>query len=206
MIRKLIVIVAALASLALVFAACTNSSLTPEPSSTPTPAPEPSSTPTPAPEPEPTPAPNPEPASAPNPGPRPAGPIGATWIEGQVSGDDQTVSLPLSELESNWNTHFKLSTTDGDINFMAYIFDGEVYVRANVCPPCKSVGFALDEGARKLICDRCATTFAAETGAGIAGACVDYPKASVAFEISGGNIVMAGSDLLGAYQETLLPG
>ncbi len=210
MTRKLIVIVAALASLALVFAACTGSSSTPEPtpapepSSTPTPAPEPSSTPTPAP--EPTPAPAPEPTSAPNPEPRPSGPIGATWIEAQIDGDSQTVSLPLSELESNWNTHFKLGTTDGDVNFMAYIFDGEVYVRANVCPPCKSVGFALDEGAEKLICDRCATTFAAETGAGIAGACVDYPKASVAYEISDGNIVMAGSDLLGAYQETLLPG
>lgn len=200
--KKLIVIVAALASLALVFAACAGPSSTPEP----TPAPAPTPAPEPVPAPEPTPAPEPEPASAPNPEPRPAGSIGATWIEAQVNGDNQTVSLPLSELESNWNTHFKLSTTDGDINFMAYVFDGEVYVRANICPPCKSVGFALDEAARKLICDRCATTFAAETGAGIAGACVDYPKASVAYEISGGNIVMAGSDLLGAHQETLLPG
>jgi len=186
--KKLIVIVAALASLALFFAACAGPSSTPEPAA----APEPGSTPTPAP--EPTPSPN----------PRPSGPIEATWIEPQVSGG--TLSIPVSELEDNWNVHFGLDAADGDMNFMAYIFDGEVYVRANVCPPCKSVGFALDETARKLICDRCATTFAAETGAGIAGACVDYPKAPVAYEISDGNIVMAGSDLLEAYQETLLPG
>ena len=190
MLKKLIVIVTALASLVLFFTACAGPSSTPEP------------TPVPAPTPAPEPTPIPEPTQSLN--PRPSGPIEATWIEPQVSGG--TVSIPVSELKDNWNVHFGLDVADGDMNFMAYIFDGEVYVRANVCPPCKSVGFALDEAVRKLICDRCATTFAAETGAGIAGACVDYPKASVAYEISDGNMVMAGSDLLEAYQETLLPG
>jgi len=37
-------------------------------------------------------------------------------------------------------------------------------------------------------------------------ACVDFPKASVPYEISDGNIVMKGTDLIAAYQDTLEPG
>jgi len=205
---KKIGIGAALVSLILIFASCASPAPTPEPTPNPTPTPEPTPNPAPNPEPEPAPAPTPEPepTPAPNPEPRPSGPIEATWIQVQVDQDSQTVSIPSSELENNWNTHFKLETTEGDINFMAYIFDGEIYVRANVCPPCRSVGFSLDENKDILICDRCATIFNAETGAGIEGACVDYPKAAAAYEISDGNLVIKGSDLLAAYQETLLPG
>ena len=90
------------------------------------------------------------------------------------------------------------------MNFMAYTLDGEIYVRANVCPPCRSIGFSLEEDI--LICDRCATTFKAKTGDGIKGACVDFPKASVPYEITDGNIVMRGDDLLAAYQDTVKPG
>ena len=90
------------------------------------------------------------------------------------------------------------------MNFMAYVLDGEIYVRANVCPPCQSVGFSL--GKDVLICDRCATTFEARTGEGIEGACVDFPKASVPYEIIDGNIVMKGTDLIAAYQDTTEPG
>ncbi len=129
------------------------------------------------------------------------GPIQATWIEPQVVGD--TVSIPLSEVEDNWNVHFNLQTPD-DMNFMAYIVDGETFVRANVCPPCRSTGFSLEEVV--LICDRCATTFEAKTGGGIEGACVAFPKASVPYEINGGNIVMNSADLTTAYQDTLEPG
>jgi len=128
-------------------------------------------------------------------------PIKATWIEPQVVGD--AVSIPLSEVQNKWNVHFNLQTQD-DMNFMAYIVDGETYVRANVCPPCWSTGFALDEAV--LICDRCATTFKAQTGEGIAGACVGYPKASVPYEIREGSIVMNSTDLTAAYQNTVEPG
>ena len=161
-------------------------------------------TPTPTPAPNPTPAPPPPPVLTPNPNPKPSGPIEATWIEPQLDGN--TASIPVSEVEDNWNIHFKLETEDGKMNFMAYILDGEIYVRANVCPPCQSVGFSLDENEDILICDRCATIFDAGTGAGLEGACVDYPKASASYEISDGNLIIKGSDLLGAYQETLLPG
>ena len=59
-------------------------------------------------------------------------PIKATWIEPQVAGD--TVSIPISEVENNWNVHFNVKTPDEDMNFMAYVLDGETHVRANVCP------------------------------------------------------------------------
>jgi nitrite reductase/ring-hydroxylating ferredoxin subunit len=89
------------------------------------------------------------------------------------------------------------------MNFMAYVLDGEIYVRANVCPPCWSIGFSLDEDI--LICDRCATRFKAQTGEGISGACVGYPKAAVPYEINNGNIVMNSTALVAAYQDTIEP-
>ncbi len=132
----------------------------------------------------------------------PPGPIKATLIEPQVAGD--IVSIPVSEVESNRNVRFKVEAQDGDMNFMAYVLDGEIYVRANVCPPCQSIGFSLDEDI--LVCDRCATRFRAQTGEGISGACVNFPKASVTYEINSGNIVMNSTDLITAYQDTLEPG
>ena len=142
------------------------------------------------------------PTSTPAPNPNPSGPIKAAWIEPQVAGD--TVSIPVSEVENNSNIHFTLGTKDGNINFMEYIVDGEIYVRANVCPPCRSIGFSLQKDI--LVCDTCRTTFKAKTGEGIEGACVDFPKASVPYEIEGGNIVMKSTDLIAAYQSTLNPG
>jgi nitrite reductase/ring-hydroxylating ferredoxin subunit len=140
--------------------------------------------------------------SGPTSNPTPSGPIKATLIEPQVTGD--IVSIPVSEVENNWNVSFKVETQDGNMNFMAYVLDGEIYVRANVCPPCQSTGFSLDEAV--LICDRCATTFNAQTGVGIKGACVNFPKASVPYEIKNGNIVMNSTDLITAYKDTLEPG
>jgi nitrite reductase/ring-hydroxylating ferredoxin subunit len=183
-------------SLVLILAGCAGSTSPPASAPTSPPAPVPTSPPAPTPAPTPTPPPN----------PKPSGPIEATWIEPQLEGD--TVSIPVSEIEDNWNTHFKLRTeVDGKsvrLNFMAYILDGEIYVRANVCPPCRSVGYALENDI--LICDTCATTFNAKTGDGIGGACVDYPKATVPYEITNGQLVMNGADLITAYEDTLNPG
>ena len=142
------------------------------------------------------------PTPNPTPNPKPSGPIEAAWIEPQVAGD--TVSIPVSEVENNWNVHFNVKAQGEDMNFMAYVLDGEIHVRANVCPPCKSIGFSL--GGDILICDRCATTFKAKTGEGIQGACVDFPKASVPYEIKDSNVVMKGTDLTIAHQDTIEPG
>ncbi len=125
-------------------------------------------------------------------------PIKAKWIEPQVVGD--IVSIPVSEVENSKMTHFKLATIDGDIAFMAYDIDGKLNVRANVCPPCRSIGFSLSKDT--LICDTCRTTFKAKTGDGISGACVGYPKAAIPYEISDGKVVMRGNDLLAADQNT----
>ena len=124
--------------------------------------------------------------------------IQATWIEPQVLGD--TISIPITEVEKDWNVHFNLKAQDGDMNFMAYVLDGEIYVRANICPPCHSIGFSLQQST--LVCDTCGTVFDAETGAGVEGACVAYPKAAVAYNIDNGTIIMKGIDLVAAYQGT----
>jgi len=123
-------------------------------------------------------------------------------VEPQVDGN--IVSIPVSEVEDNWNIHFKLNIADGNQNFMAYTVDGKTYVRANVCPPCRSVGFSLQGNI--LVCDTCKTTFEAKTGDGIKGACVDFPKAAVPYEITDGNIVMSEANLIAAYRDTLQPG
>lgn len=128
--------------------------------------------------------------------------IEATWIEPQVVGE--IISIPISAVENYTITHFDFRAQDNDMTFMAYDLNGEIYVRANICPPCHSIGFSLDGDI--LVCDRCATKFNAQTGAGISGACVNYPKASVPYEVADGNIVMNSTDLITAYQDTIEPG
>jgi len=129
-------------------------------------------------------------------------PIRATQVTARVEGD--TVLIPVGEVANAKNTRFTLKTVAGEVNFMAYTVEEDLYVRANVCPPCRSIGFSLKE--KTLICDRCATTFNAETGAGIKGACVNFPKAGVPYTFKDGKIMMKVSDLATAYQNTLEPG
>lgn len=137
--------------------------------------------------------------AAPNPQ---GGPIPGTWVDVEVDGD--TVNLPLALVEQHVNTHFSLQTGGREVAFMAYILDGTTYVRANACPPCRSRGFALDGNI--LVCDACATKFEASDGSGIEGACVNYPKAAVQHDIVDGAITMSLSDLVNAYDETLVEG
>lgn len=127
--------------------------------------------------------------------------IKATWINPQVLGD--IISIPTSEVENDQIIHFEFRTQDKDMTFMAYNLSGQIYVRANICPPCHSIGFSLQKST--LVCDTCGTVFDAKTGAGISGACVDYPKAAVSYEINGGNITIQGTDLVTAYQDTVNP-
>ena len=136
------------------------------------------------------------------PAPKPAGPIKAKEISPTVSGD--TVSIPLNIVQTSWNSHFLVNTPGGTMGFMAYVLDNTIYIRASICPPCRGKTYTLD--GNTLVCDVCATTFNAKTGIGIAGACVNYPKASVAYTSVDGNLVMKISDLNTAYQNTLKPG
>ena len=131
-----------------------------------------------------------------------AGPIAGSWIEPEIDGD--TVVVPVAVVESGVNTKFSVPLSDRTLDFMAYMLDGTVHVRANVCPPCLSQGFALDDDV--LVCDACATTFDAVTGEGLAGACVDYPKAEARCSVENGLISMTLEDLVRAYDETLVSG
>jgi nitrite reductase/ring-hydroxylating ferredoxin subunit len=140
--------------------------------------------------------------AAPTQSSKPSGPVDAKWIDAQMNGD--TVSIPESEIENNWNTRFEVQAADGNISAMAYVLNGVIYVRADICPPCRSRGFTLNGNI--LDCDSCHTKFNASTGDGVSGACVSYPKASVSYTISDGNVVMSKADIVTAYQNTLKPG
>ncbi len=130
--------------------------------------------------------------------------VKATWIKPQVAGD--TVSIPVSDVRNDKIVHFNVAVALGnEMAFMAYDFDGKLYVRADACVPCRSTEFSLKNDT--LVCDTCRTVFKAETGAGVSGvkACVAYPKAAVAYQVTDGQMVMKGNDLLVAYQNTMEP-
>ncbi|MFH1381439.1 MAG: Fe-S-containing protein [Chloroflexota bacterium] len=126
----------------------------------------------------------------------------AGWVESKINGD--TVSIPASKVQNSKIVDFGVSTSAGDMTFMAYWLGGKTYVRASICPPCRSRSFALKGD--KLVCDACGTVFSATTGKGISGACVAYPKAEVAYGVNGGDIVMKADALTTAYADTLNPG
>ena len=133
-----------------------------------------------------------------------AGPVKATWITADVNGN--VVSIPASDVTDNTNVHFKVNTNTqlGEIAVMAFVLGDEIVIRSNVCPPCRSIGFTLDDAV--LVCDSCGTTFDATTGNGIQGACVAYPKESIPYTESGGIIVMDINDIITAHQNTVIKG
>jgi nitrite reductase/ring-hydroxylating ferredoxin subunit len=126
-----------------------------------------------------------------------------TRIKAQLTGD--TVTIPVSDLDKYGNVNFLVYTATDNMAFMAYRLGGQTYVKADVCVPCGSESFTLNKG--KLVCDSCGTVFDAQTGKGVSGvkACQGYPKQPVVFQISSGNLVMNGTDLVNAFQSTLHP-
>ncbi len=159
--------------------------------------------------PEVTPAPASQPATvAPTPVPvvpSPAvatGPVTATPLI--VSYDGDMVSIPLSAVAEVVNAEFGISVDERSLDFMAYIFDGRLYVRASACPPCASLAYTLDGD--ELLCEACDSRFDVVTGEGSEGACVDYPKASVPYEVDGDRVVMRIADLVRAWDETEFEG
>lgn len=130
-------------------------------------------------------------------------PIKATWVSIPLAFDN--MSVPLNEVTENKIVHFSVETeSTGKMAFMAYELDKQIYVRSNVCPPCMSVGFSLQKNT--LVCDTCSTTFNAKTGEGIKGACVDFPKESVDYNIVDKNITMNIVDMAASYRNTIEPG
>ena len=119
---------------------------------------------------------------------------------------NDSVSIPVSVIESKRNIHFSLVSAKGNSSFEAYVYNGEIQVRASYCVPCRGTSFTLNGD--KLVCDNCGTVFSAKDGTGVSGApaCKGYPKAAVQFETTGGNIVMRMVDLQTAFENTLKPG
>jgi len=120
-------------------------------------------------------------------------------VQANVAGD--IVSIPLADVQENVNSKFTVGVNTYEISFMVYQFEGTIQVRADICPPCRSESFTLDNDT--LVCDTCGTVFKAGNGQGVNGPCVKYPKAAVTHEVKDGNIIMNAGDLIKAYNETL---
>ncbi|MBM3157107.1 MAG: DUF2318 domain-containing protein [Chloroflexi bacterium] len=128
-----------------------------------------------------------------------AGIIHPTWVTAKVEGN--VASIPLSGVNSGKMIHFEVANQGTKMTFMAYQSGGKTYVRASVCPPCRSRNFSL--AGDFLDCDSCHTRFKASTGAGISGPCVNYPKAEAVYTINGDNITITMENLTKAYTDTL---
>ncbi len=126
----------------------------------------------------------------------------AVWVTPTITGD--TVTIPIDSVTTNHNVHFNVDTVDGTMTFMVYENGGKTGIRASICVPCRSRSFTLKNS--QLICDSCGTVFSADTGLGVSGACVGYPKASVTFETNGNNIIMSKVNLTKAFDDTMSPG
>jgi len=126
----------------------------------------------------------------------------ATWIQAEIEGD--SVAIPVQDIDTAELIQFKVAGETGNMVFMAYRVDGQLHLRAAICPPCRSVGFSLDGG--DLVCDTCGTRFEASSGAGLSGACKGYPKAEATGSVSEGKYVVTMADLANAYENTRTPG
>lgn len=129
--------------------------------------------------------------------------VTAKTVSVKAQTDGETVSVPVSDVDNFINTRFLLETPTDTLSFMAYEYRDQLYVRADICPPCRSESFTLTKGT--LVCDSCRTVFNAETGVGVKGACVKYAKQAADFEVKDGNILIKEADLISAYQNTLYP-
>jgi nitrite reductase/ring-hydroxylating ferredoxin subunit len=125
-----------------------------------------------------------------------------TWIDASVEGN--TISIPVSLVETNKIVNFRVTYQGTSMAFMAYQLGEQIYVRTALCPPCRSESFSLDGDV--LDCDTCHTRFSATTGEGLKGACRAYPKAEVQYTVAGDKLTMDVADLATAYQETKNPG
>ena len=129
--------------------------------------------------------------------------IKASWIDPQTT--ESSVSVPVIDINNKKIINFAITDTDeNQLTFMAYTLDDTFYVRANVCPPCGSIGFSLDID--QLVCNTCGTVFDAKTGEGVSGGCKNFPKASVVFQNADAKLMMNANDLQIAYQNTKKPG
>src|SRR4030042_2564774 len=66
--------------------------------------------------------------------------IHPTWVTAQAEGN--VASIPLSDVNSGKMIHFEVTTQGTKMTFMSYQLGEKIYVRASVCPPCRSRSFS----------------------------------------------------------------
>ena len=131
------------------------------------------------------------------------------WLDPPIVGVDGTLTIPLSAVQKDIIVHFRVtSAANQQETFMAYYYDGLIYVRGDDCVPCQSINFSLK--GNLLVCNSCGTTFNAITGKGTGTVgspqCRTYPKEIAAYTIQGDQIVMHLNDLDTTFQNTITKG
>jgi len=86
-----------------------------------------------------------------------------------------------------------------DYEFFGYMIDGNLRVRAAVCPCCGDDG--LSHGGTCLSCHSCGTTFGLEDDYSDDDAC-GFPAGEVPYEARGNCVAMLLGDLVEAYERT----
>lgn len=144
--------------------------------------------------------------------------LSAVWVEPKfepVSGAENEItnipdgekklSIPLDMVEKYQIIDFFVNVDGDELPIMAVKTSrGDINIMPRICVPCRSEGWHLKDDV--LICDACGTTFDANTGEGISGACKNYPKALISYEIVDGKLIFNTNDAKDAYQKTLSPG
>ncbi len=102
--------------------------------------------------------------------------------------------MAQSEIQKNKIVKFTYNTGSGNISFMTYGLNNQTQVRADICVPYRSEDYALQDDT--LVCNTCCTVYSAQTGIGMSGACVNHTKASVAYSVVDGNLVLKTRTLL----------
>jgi len=146
--------------------------------------------------------------------------LSAVWIEPEIESESESVSeagdgndnpttgtklsIPLGIVEKYWIIDFYVNVDGKKLPIMAVkTSKGDINIMPRICVPCRSEGWHLKDDV--LICDACGTTFDANTGGGISGACKNYPKALIPYENIDGKIVFDIADVKDAYTKTLSP-
>ena len=123
---------------------------------------------------------------------------GQVWAEPVVADEEVSIPLPVTALGDHF--YFEVPSPSGPMEFIGYQLDGELQIRASVCPNCGVPH--IDYGAGVLECPTCGSTFDLRTGAAITGS-QGYPQGSIGYFLADGYLKSPLHTLTVAYERTV---
>jgi len=119
------------------------------------------------------------------------------WADPIFDGGSVSIPLPVATLGNHF--HFEVPGSSGPMGFVAYLLDGQLYIRASVCPNCG--GAPIDYGASELVCSSCGEAFNLQTGAALTGG-HGYPEGSISVCVIDEYFTSTLHSLTVAYERT----